>query len=311
MTRFLLSRLVQAVLTVFVLTFVIFLIGRVTGNPADTMLPNDAPAAQRAALIERMGLDQPLLQQYWLYIGDFVRGDFGTSVRTGGPVVDIVFPRLVNSIALVSVGFALALMIGIPLGIAAATNPNRLVDRVAMGVALIGQSVPSFLSGLLLILVFGVTLGWLPTSGIGDWRHYVLPGLTMAWFLVAAIVRLMRSSMLEVLGEDYVRTARAKGLSNNVVIWKHAARNALLPVVTYIGMMFGIAIASAISTEVIFNWPGLGRLAYEAVIWRDFPLLQFTVAVWALIIVAINLMVDIAYAYLDPRISLTKSSTAA
>jgi peptide/nickel transport system permease protein len=310
MTRFLLGRVIQAALTVLVLTFVIFLIGRATGNPVDTLLPPDASASQRQALIERMGLDQPVLQQYWLYITDFVRGDFGTSVRTGGPVVDVVIPRLLNSLALVAVGFVLALIVGIPLGIAAAVHPNRFVDRIAMGVALIGQSVPSFLSGLLLMLVFGVTLHWFPTSGIGDWRHYVLPGLTMAWFLVAAIVRLMRSSMLEILGEDYVRTARAKGLSNNVVIWKHAARNALLPVVTYIGMMFGIAIASAITTEVIFNWPGLGRLAYEAVLWRDFPLLQFTVVMWALVIVTTNLIVDIAYVYLDPRISLTKTATA-
>jgi len=310
MTRFLVGRVVQAVLTVLVLTFVIFMIGRLTGNPADTMLPADAPASQREALIERMGLDQPLLQQYWLYISNFARGDFGTSVRTGGPVVDVVIPRLMNSLALVSVGFIMALVVGIPLGIAAAVRPNRFVDRIAMGVALIGQSVPSFLSGLLLLLVFGVSLHWLPTSGMGDWRNYILPGLTMAWFLVAAIVRLMRSSMLEVLGEDYVRTARAKGLNNLAVISKHAARNALLPVVTYIGMMFGIAIASAISTEVIFSWPGLGRLAYESVIWRDFPLLQFTVVIWALIIVAINLMVDLAYVYLDPRISLTKKATA-
>ncbi|GAA1544944.1 ABC transporter permease [Nocardioides humi] len=310
MARYLLSRVIQATITVLVLTFVIFLIGRVTGNPADTLLPPDASDAQRQALIERLGLDQPILEQYWLYISDFVRGDFGTSVRTGGPVVDVVIPRLVNSLALVSVGFVMALLVGIPLGIAAAVRPNHLVDRIAMGVALIGQSVPSFLSGLLLILVFGVTLRWLPTSGIGDWRHYVLPGLTMAWFLVAAIVRLMRSSMLEVLGEDYVRTARAKGLANNVVIRRHAARNALLPVVTYIGMMFGIAIASAITTEVIFNWPGLGRLAYEAVIWRDFPLLQFTVVMWALVIVAINLIVDITYVYLDPRISIAQHSKA-
>ncbi|WGX95797.1 ABC transporter permease [Nocardioides sp. L-11A] len=309
MARFLLSRVVQAVITVLVLTFAIFLIGRVTGNPTDTLLPPDASDLQRQALTERLGLDQPLLQQYWLYISDFARGDFGTSIRTGGPVVDVVIPRLMNSLALVSVGFVMALLVGIPLGIAAAVHPHRLVDRIAMGVALIGQSVPSFLSGLLLILVFGVTLGWFPTSGIGDWRYFVLPGLTMAWFLVAAIVRLMRSSMLEILGEDYVRTARAKGLSNNVVVWRHAARNALLPVVTYIGMMFGIAIASAITTEVIFNWPGLGRLAYESVVWRDFPLLQFTVVMWALVIVTINLIVDITYVYLDPRISIAKHST--
>lgn len=310
MARFLFSRVVQAMLTVLVLTFLIFVIGRVTGNPADTMLPPDASAAQRQALIDRLGLDAPLLQQYRLYITDFLRGDFGTSTRTGGPVVDVVIPRLLNSLALVSVGFVMALLVGIPLGIAAAVNPGRLVDRIAMGVALIGQSVPSFLSGLLLILLFGVTLHWFPTSGIGDWRHFVLPGLTMAWFLVAAIVRLMRSSMLEILGEDYVRTARAKGLANPVVIWKHAARNALLPVVTYIGMMFGIGIASAITTEVIFNWPGLGRLAYESVIWRDFPLLQFTVVMWALVIVTINLIVDLTYAYLDPRISIAQRATA-
>lgn len=310
MTRFLISRVVQAVLTVLVLTLAIFLIGRLTGNPVDTMLPPDASSAQRQALIERLGLDQPLMKQYWLYISDFVRGDFGTSVRTGGPVIDVVIPRLLNSLALVSVAFVMALVVGIPLGVAAAVHPHRLVDRIAMGVALIGQSVPSFLSGLLFILVFGVTLHWLPTSGVGGWRHYVLPGLTMAWFLVAAIVRLMRSSMLDILGEDYVRTARAKGLSNIMVTWKHAARNALLPVVTYIGMMFGIAIASAITTEVIFNWPGLGRLAYEAVLWRDFPLLQFTVVMWALVIVSINLIVDLAYVYLDPRISLTKRSSA-
>lgn len=310
MIRFLLGRVVQAVITVLVLSFVIFLIGRMSGNPVDTLLPPDATPAQREAMIEKLGLNQSLLTQYWQYITGFVHGDFGTSVRTGGPVVDVVIPRLINSIALVGVGFVMALVVGIPLGVAAAVHPHRLIDRVAMGVALLGQSVPSFLSGLILMLVFGVTLHWLPTSGIGDWRYYILPGLTMAWFLVAAVVRLMRSSMLEVLGEDYVRTARAKGLGNNTVIWRHAARNALLPVVTYIGMMFGIAIASAITTEVIFNWPGLGRLAYESVIWRDFPLLQFTVVMWALVIVVINLIVDVAYAYLDPRISITKTVTA-
>jgi ABC-type dipeptide/oligopeptide/nickel transport system permease component len=309
MTRFVLNRLVQALLTLLALTVVIFVIGRATGNPVDVLLPLDATLQQRQELIERLGLDKPMLYQYWLYLNDIARGDFGVSLRTGGPVVDVVIPRLWNSVRLVSVAFVFALMVSLPLGVAAAVRPNRMWDRVATGVALIGQSVPSFLSGLLVILVFGVILKWLPTSGAGDWRNYIMPALTMAWFLAAGIIRLMRSSMLEVLGEEYVRTARGKGLSESAVVWKHAVRNALLPVVTYTGLMFGIAIGSAITTEVVFNFPGLGRLAYEAVAWRDFPLLQFTVVMWALIIVTINLIVDISYLFLDPRISLTNAQS--
>lgn len=307
MTRYVLSRLVQALITLLVLTFVIFVIGRATGNPVDVMLPLDASLEQRQELTERLGLDKPVLYQYWLYINDLAHGDFGTSLRTGGPVIDVVVPRLWSSLVLVTVAFVIAIVIALPLGVAAAVKPKGMGDRVGTGIALIGQSVPSFLSGLVLILIFAVFLKWLPTSGSGDWKSYILPAVTMASFLAAGIIRLMRSSMLEVLGEDYVRTARGKGLSERVVVWKHTARNALLPVVTFLGLSFGLAIGSAIMIEVVFNWPGLGRLAYEAVVWRDFPLLQCTVVMWALVIVGINLIVDISYVFLDPRISLTNS----
>lgn len=309
MIRFLLSRLVQGLITVWALSFVIFVIGRATGNPAYTILPPGSSQAQVKALTEQLGLGKPLLDQYWSYLDAFVHGNFGTSVRTGGPVVDIVIPRLLNSLRLISVGYGLAIVVSLPLAVTAAVKPNRIVDRVTMLVALIGQSVPSFFMGLLLILVFAVKLRWLPAAGISGWTSYILPGVTLAWFLAAGMIRLTRSSMLEVLGEDYVRTARAKGLGSRAVAWKHAARNALLPVITYFGLMFGVSIASSITTEVIFNFPGLGYLAYQAVEWRDFPLLQFTVVMWALIIVSINLIVDIAYVFIDPRIRLTKTQS--
>ena len=310
MIRFLLSRVLQAVITVWALTSVVFLVGRVTGNPAYSLLPPGVSAAQRDALTAQLGLDKPLYHQYWLFLTDFFRGDFGTSVRTGGPVADIVIPRLLNSLELITVGFAIALLVSIPLAVAASVKPKRAVDRVAMGIALLGQSIPSFFSGLLLIFVFAVKLNWLPATGMDGWQSFVLPGVTMAWFLTAGIIRLMRSSMLEVMGQDYVRTARAKGLGPGTVAWGHAARNALLPVVTYSGLMFGISIPSSITTEVIFNFPGLGSLAYQAVQWRDFPLLQFTVAMWALVIVTVNLLVDIAYSFIDPRIRLTSAKVA-
>ena len=306
MIRFLLGRLVQAFITIWALTLVIFVIGRTTGNPAYTILPPDATPSQRRELTAQLGLNQSLLKQYWLFVKDYAHGNFGVSVRTGGSVADIVMPRLWHSLILISVGFVMALAVSVPLAVAAAVRPNRVVDRIAMAVALVGQSIPSFFSGLLLIFFFAVKLRWLPASGLNSWQSYVLPGITIAWFLAAGIIRLTRSSMREVLNEDYVRTARAKGLGGAAVAWGHAARNALLPLVTYLGLMFGVSIAASITTEVIFNFPGLGSLSYEAVEWRDFPLLQFTVAMWALVIVGVNLLVDIAYLFIDPRVRLTK-----
>ncbi len=304
MITFLLIRFFQAVLTLLAASFVVFALARLTGSPADTMLPMDATPAEREALITRLGLDQPLASQYWLYLKDAIRGDFGASLRTRRPVTELVWDRLFNSLKLASAAMVFTVVISLPLGVIAAVYRGRLWDRVSMTVALLGQSLPSFWTGIVFILVFSVMLGWLPTSGMGGWQHYVLPAVSMGWFTSAGVVRLLRSSTLEVLDSEYIKLARLKGLRELIVVSKHAVRNALIPVITFIGFMYGIIIAAAITTEVVFTWPGLGRLAYEAVLWRDFPLLQLTVLTWAFLIIIINFIVDVVYVILDPRIRL-------
>jgi peptide/nickel transport system permease protein len=304
MLKFLLMRFFQAVLTLLAASFMVFALARLTGSPADTMLPMDATPAEREALITRLGLDQPLAYQYWLYLKHAIRGDFGASLRTRRPVTELVWDRLFNSLKLASAAMVFTVVISLPLGVIAAVYRGRLWDRVSMTVALLGQSLPSFWTGIVFILVFSVMLGWLPTSGMGGWQHYVLPAVSMGWFTSAGVVRLLRSSTLEVLDSEYIKLARLKGLRELIVISKHAVRNALIPVTTFIGFMYGIIIAAAITTEVVFTWPGLGRLAYEAVLWRDFPLLQLTVLTWAFLIIIINFIVDIVYVLLDPRIRL-------
>ena len=304
MVKFVLVRVFQAILTLVAASFVVFSLARLTGSPADTMLPMDATPAEREALITRLGLDQPLSEQYWRYLKDAVRGDFGVSLRTKRPVTELVGDRLWNSLKLASVAMLITICISLPLGVVAAVYRGRIWDRVAMAVALLGQSLPSFWTGIVFILIFSVTLGWLPTSGMGSWQHYILPAVAMGWSTSAGVVRLLRSSTLEVLDTEYIKLARLKGLREFIVISKHAVRNALIPVITFIGFMYGVIIAAAITTEVVFTWPGLGRLAYEAVLWRDFPLLQLTVLTWATFIVVINFAVDLVYVVLDPRIRL-------
>jgi peptide/nickel transport system permease protein len=195
-------------------------------------------------------------------------------------------------------------MVSVPLGVIAAVFRGRLLDRIALAIALVGQAVPSFWTGLIAIDIFAVLLRWLPTSGIGGWQHLVLPSVTTAWFITAGLVRLLRSSMLEALGSEYITVARAKGLSEGAVILRHALPNALIPVLTYLGMMWGLIVGAAITTEVVFAWPGLGRLTYEAMLTRDFPLLQFAVLTWTFLVLVINFVVDLAYVAIDPRIKL-------
>jgi peptide/nickel transport system permease protein len=226
------------------------------------------------------------------------------SLRTKRPVIDLVGDRLVNSLKLASVAMLFTVVISLPLGVIAAVYRGRIWDRVAMATVLLGQSLPSFWTSIIFILVFAVMLGWFPTSGSGGWQHYILPAVSMGWFTSAGIVRLLRSSTLEVLDSEYIKLARLKGLREVIVVSKHAVRNALIPVITFVGFMYGIIIASAITTEVVFAWPGLGRLAYEAVLWRDFPLLQLTVLTWACLIILINFGIDLVYVLLDPRIRL-------
>jgi len=281
---------------------IVFALARISGSPADVVLSPDATPADRVAYIARMGLDRPLTHQYSVFLMHALRGDWGTSIRTGRPATELVAERLVNSLKLATAALVVTLAIGLPLGVLAAVDRGGLWDRFGMAFALLGQSVPAFWMGIVLILVFSVLLGWLPTSGMGSWRHYVLPALVMGWGISAGVVRLLRSSMLEVLGMDFVRVARAKGLAEALVVTKHAFMNALIPVITFVGFMYGVIIASAIVIEVVFGWPGLGRLAYESTLWRDYPVLQLTVVVWAALVIAINLLVDVTYVLVAPRL---------
>ena len=301
MALIILRRFLQAMVALFIVSVVVFGLARTTGNPVHLLVPISASPEQRAATTERLGLDKPLISQYGIYLQDLIRGDLGTSLRTGRPVSELVIPRLANSLKLGTATMALSLLVAIPLGVLGAVHRGGLWDRLATGVALVGQSVPPFWSGIVAILVFSVTLGWLPTSGIGGWQHYVLPVLTLSLFTSAGVVRLVRSSMLEELNSEYIVLAKIKGLRPLYVVWKHALRNALIPVVTFSGFMYGIIIAAALTTEVVFSWPGLGRLAFEAVGWRDFPVLQATVLIFAMIIIGINFIVDLIYLFLDPR----------
>ncbi|RIK86138.1 MAG: ABC transporter permease [Hyphomicrobiales bacterium] len=302
MTRLILSRLVQALATLLVTSLIVFVLARSSGSPADLVLPTDATPAERALYIERMGLDRPIAEQYLIFLRDAVQGDFGVSIRTGAPATELVFDRVGRTLLLATAGLAVALLISLPLGVMAAVHRGRGWDRFSMGFALLGQSTPAFWLGIVLILIFAVWLRWLPSSGVGGWQHYVLPSLVLGWSISAGIVRLLRSSMLEVLDAEFIKLARTKGLREPVVVWKHALRNALIPVVTFIGFMYGVIIASGVVIEVVFGWPGLGYLAYESTLWRDFPVLQLSVLVYTAIIVGINFLVDVSYGLIDPRI---------
>jgi peptide/nickel transport system permease protein len=253
MIKFLLIRLFQAILTLLAASFVVFALARMTGSPADTMLPMDATPTEREAMIQRLGLDLPIIQQYWLYLKDAVRGDFGVSLRTKRPVTELVRDRLFNSLKLASAAMVFTIVISLPLGVIAAVHRGRLWDRISMTVALLGQSLPSFWTGIIFILVFAVGLGWFPTSSMGGWQHYILPAVSMGWFTSAGVVQLLRSSTLEVLDSEYIKLARLKALREFIVVSKHAVRNALIPVITFVGFMYGIIIAAAITTEVGFT----------------------------------------------------------
>lgn len=304
LSRFIAVRLAQALVTLLIASFVVFALGRITGNPADTMLPIEATAAERQVFIERMGLNEPVLFQYWVYLRHAFHGDFGNSIRNGYPVTLLAGEYFLNSMKLATWAMAFVIAVSVPLGVVSAVFRGRLPDRVGMTIALLGQSLPPFWTGIMAVMFFGVYLGWLPTAGIGSWEYYVLPATTLGLTILAGVVRLLRSSMLEVLDAEYIKFARTKGVSERVVVWKHALRNALIPVVTYIGLMYGQIVAAAITTEVVFSWPGLGRATYEALLTRDFPMLQFAVLIWAALVIAINYLVDIVYVFLDPRIRL-------
>lgn len=302
MLRIALSRLLQGMLTLLLTSVIIFVLARTSGSPVDLVMPSEATAAERQAYIVQNGLDRPLPVQYAVFLANAVQGDFGQSLRTRQPALDLVMGRLGRTLILATLGLVVALVVSVPIGVLSATHRELAWDRVGQGFALLGQSIPSFLLGIVLILIFSIWLKWLPSSGIGGWKNYILPAVVLGWSISAGIVRLLRSSMLEALGAEFVKLARAKGLSETTVVWKHSLRNALIPVLTFIGFMYGVIIASAVVVEVVFGWPGLGYLAYESTLWRDFPVLQCAVLVYTAIIVGINFLVDLGYGLADPRV---------
>jgi peptide/nickel transport system permease protein len=302
MLRYVALRLGQAALTLVASSFIVFALVRTSGSPADLLLPAEATPAERAAFIARMGFDRPIAYQFGAYLRSALQGDWGRSLRTGKPAVELVRERFWNSLKLATAAVAVTLVISVPLGVLAAARRGGPWDRIGMSFAVLGQSLPAFWLGIVLVLVFAVWLRWLPTSGMGTWRHYVLPAVVLGWGISAGVVRLLRSSMLEVLDSEFVKLARTKGLRESIVVWKHALRNALIPVITFVGFMYGVIVAAAIVVEVVFGWPGLGRLAYESTLWRDFPVLQLTVVVWTALVIGINLLVDLSYGLVDPRI---------
>src|SRR5215469_12833483 len=298
-------RNLQGIVLLFLVAAIVFFLGRLTGNPVDLMLPEGSPPEDRIAMIRSLGLDGPVWRQFLIFIGNALHGDFGTSIRMREPAAEVFFSRLPNTLAIIPWAILFAIAVGIPLGVLAALNRGNLIDRTAGAVAVLGIATPSFWLGVVLIFVFSVQLGWLPSGRMGGPEHYVLPVVTLGSFLVAGFMRLVRSSMLDVMGSEFVKLARIKGLSEAVVVWKHCLRNALIPVLTLWGVFVGNLITGAIVVETVFAWPGVGRLTYEAVIYRDFPLLQAIIILKAMLILSINLGVDILYAYVDPRIRLT------
>jgi len=300
--RYILRRLVQGALLLVVLAIVVFALARVTGNPADLLLREDATPEDRAHLLKALGLDRPTHEQLVLFLSGALRGDLGQSIRYRKPAVDVFFERLPNTLTLVPLALFGAVILAVPLGMLAAVYRGTLLDRAANAIAVLGIATPSFWLGIVLIYVFSIQLGWLPSARMGTPAHYVLPAITLGAFLVAGMTRLVRSSVLEVLDSEFVKLARIKGISEAAVLWKHCLRNALIPVVTLFGVFFALLVTGAIVTETVFAWPGVGRLTYEAVIFRDYPLLQAVILLKAIIVLGVNLVVDILYAYLDPRV---------
>lgn len=302
MRRFLLKRLGYSLVSLFLLSLTIFLFVRLTGDPAVLLAEPGARAEDLQAIRQQFGLDRPVWVQYLAFMSSLVRGDFGQSFYYRVPVLELYFQRLPHSLLLAGVAMVFSLGIGIPTGIVSAVRVNQFWDSFGKIFALLGLSLPSFWVGLVMILFFSVYLGWLPSSGSGSLSHVLMPAFALGWYFAAAHMRLTRSSMLEVLGSEYVKLARLKGLPEALVIAKHAFKNALIPVLTLAGINLVIMVNVAVVVETVFAWPGVGRLLYEGISFRDFPVVQATVLLGGVMIIVVNLVVDILYAVIDPRI---------
>ena len=307
MLSYILSRLLSAFVVILGVVFIVFmLIHMVPGDPIEVMLGESATAADRELLRHSLGLDQSLSQQFYQFLQGLIHFDLGNSLHSKKPIAELISARVGPTLELTLASLLVAFLIAFPLGIMAALKKDSLLDASAMTFSLIGIAIPNFLMGPLLILLFSVSLGWFPVSGKSGFDSLVLPALTLGTALAAVLSRMIRASLLEVLNEDYIRTAKAKGLSRFRIIGRHALRNALLPVITLIGLQIGALLAGAVITEMVFSWPGLGQLTIESIQKRDYPVVQACILLISTTYVLINTLTDIAYAMLDPRIRLGK-----
>jgi len=285
-----------------ILSVVVFILARATGDPLHLILPMSATPEDYAEARRYLGLDRPYVEQYLSFVGRALTGDFGMSLRARRPVSELIRERLPNSLSLAAFAMGVSLAIAFPLGVLAAVKKGTGLDRTAQVIAVLGQSLPTFWVAIVLVEFVAGRLQWLPAAGNDGFSSYVLPGFTLGWFVVAGMMRLLRSAMLEVLDSEYVKLARVKGVVEAKVVWIHALKNALIPVVTFAGIYFAILVTTAIVVETVFAWPGLGRLAYEGISSRDFPVIQAVVLTTAVIVGVVNLGVDCLYAIIDPRI---------
>jgi len=303
MRTYVLRRVAQSALTLLGVSVLVFVILRVLpGDPARMLLPDGAPESAVAELNRQLGLHEPLVVQYGIFLGSVARGDFGQSFQYRAPALRVVLERLPATVQLTLAAMLITVAAGVSLGIFTAVRRGTRYDVAGTIVAVLGQSLPNFWLGIMLILLFGVALRWLPTSGFAGWTSLVLPAVTLAAFPTALVARLTRSSMLEILNRDYIRTGRAKGLAERSVVFRHALRNAAIPVLTVIGLQIGALLGGAVITESIFAWPGMGKLIVDAIFFRDFPVVQTVLILSATVFVVINLAVDLLYTVIDPRI---------
>ena len=302
MQRYILIRGVQGVFTLLALSIIVFMSVHLTGDPALFLLPPDAEEEEYQQLRKNLGLDRPILVQYATFMQDAVRGDFGVSITTRRPAREVLLERIPATLQLAAAGMTLAMVVGIPLGILSSVKRDSIFDKIGKVFAITGMAAPQFWVAIMLILFFGAILKWLPTFGRGGPDHFILPAFVLAWSIMAAMMRLSRSAMLEILDSEFIKFARVKGLHERLVLWKHALRNALIPVLTFSGISLAGLLNGAIVIEVVFAWPGVGRLMLEGVLERNFPIVEATVLTSGLFFIATSLIVDILYAYVDPRI---------
>ena len=302
MIRFILRRVLQGMFSILGASVIIFFVTRLSGDPVVLMLPPEAPDAVIALTRERLGLDHPIWQQYLMFVGNILSGDFGTSYRWEMPVMDLILDRLPATIYLATAALIFSLVLSIPFGVMSAVWRGSAFDRFAKGFAMLGQAMPNFWVGLLLIIIFAIKLDWLPAYGADTPKHVILPAIALGWYPVAAQTRIVRSAMLDVLESDYIRMGRSVGVPEGLLIWKYAFRNAAVPLVTMLGVYFASMLGGAFVVEVVFAWPGLGRTVVEALFARDFPVVQAGVLFAAVMFVIANLLVDLSYGLIDPRI---------